>query len=155
MNIIILTLSNIRVVFAVKPKVREFKTGWDRWIISGRRSPPGGTSSSESRVWRSWGWLKDLKPEVIKEDIWRKCNFTYPRPSGTYSLQANNFNDLKSCISHEKSDSTEIKINMFLQLLGIIKQTFIRKTIKTVVLKLYNTLALSLFPYGFGTWILI
>ena len=68
--------------------------------------------------------------------------------------QVNQFTYLSCSISYQFSNDVELKLAKFLQLIGTIKRTIIRKVGKETILKLYNTLVLPTFLYGSENWTL-
>jgi hypothetical protein len=62
--------------------------------------------------------------------------------------QINCFNYLGCNISYVRSEDPEIKLTKFLQLIGTIKRTLLKRVRKETVLKFYKTLAVPLLLYG-------
>jgi len=57
-------------------------------------------------------------------------------------------------VSYQFFNDVELKLAKFLQLIGTIKRTIIRKVRKETILKLYDTLVLPTFLYGSENWTL-
>lgn len=68
--------------------------------------------------------------------------------------QVHQFNYLGCNVSYQVSNDLESKLAKFLQLIGTIKRTILRKVRKETILKLYKTLILPTFLYGSENWIL-
>jgi hypothetical protein len=69
--------------------------------------------------------------------------------------QVNCFNYLGCTISYVRSEDPEIKLAKFLQLIGTIKRTLLKRVRKETVLKFYKTLAVRVLLYGAENWTLI
>ena len=57
-------------------------------------------------------------------------------------------------ISYQFSNDVESKLAKFLQLIGTVKRTILKKMRTETILKLYNTLVLRTFLYGSENWTL-
>jgi hypothetical protein len=68
--------------------------------------------------------------------------------------QVGQFTYLGCNISYLLSNDVESKLAKFLQLIGTIKRTILRKVRKDTIMKLYNTLVLPTFLYGAENWTL-
>jgi hypothetical protein len=68
--------------------------------------------------------------------------------------QVSQFTYLGCSVSYQVSNDVEIKLATFLQLIGTIKRTILRKVRTETILKLYNTLVLPTFLYGSENWTL-
>jgi len=64
------------------------------------------------------------------------------------------FTSLGCSISYQFSNDVELKLEKFLQLIGIIKRTIFKKLRTESILKIYNTLVLPTFLYGSENWTL-
>jgi hypothetical protein len=62
--------------------------------------------------------------------------------------QVNQFTYLGCNISYQFPNDVESKLAKFLQLIGTIKRTIVRKVRTETILKIYNTLILPTFLYG-------
>jgi hypothetical protein len=71
-------------------------------------------------------------------------------------LSINLLSKHKSCcsISYQFPNDVELKLAKFLQLIGTIKRTIVRKVREETILKLYNTLVLPTILYGSENWTL-
>ena len=70
------------------------------------------------------------------------------------TLQVSQVTYLGCSISYQFSNDLELKLAKFIQLIGTIKRTIIRKVRTETILKLYNTLVLPTFLYGSKNWTL-
>jgi Flp pilus assembly secretin CpaC len=66
--------------------------------------------------------------------------------------QVNTFICLRNLISYEKEKNTDNKITIFLKITGINNIFKPNKVLKGTRIKLYNTPALSILPYGSENW---
>jgi hypothetical protein len=66
--------------------------------------------------------------------------------------QVSQFTYLGYSISYQFSNDVESKLAKFLQLIGAIKITILRKVRTETILKIYNTLVLPTFLYGSESW---
>jgi hypothetical protein len=68
--------------------------------------------------------------------------------------QVTSFNYLGCNISYVRSEDPEIKLAKFLQLIGTIKRTLLKRVRKETVLKFYKTLAVPVLLHGAENWTL-
>jgi energy-converting hydrogenase Eha subunit H len=68
--------------------------------------------------------------------------------------QVNKFTYLGCSISYQFSNDVEFKLAKFLQLIGTINRTILKKVRTETILKLYNTLVFPTFLYGSENWTL-
>jgi len=68
--------------------------------------------------------------------------------------QVSQFTYLGCSISYQFTNDVEFKFARFLQLIGAIKRTILKKVRTETILKIYNTLVLPTFSYGPESWTL-
>jgi hypothetical protein len=68
--------------------------------------------------------------------------------------EVSQFTYLGCSISYQFSNDVELKLAIFLQLIGTIKGTIFKKMRTETILKIYNTLILPTFLYGSENWTL-